>query len=156
MSERELYSYALQIVSAEESARLLAKLIGRVRAGEVKVEAPAEYLTSMVNYADRIVSGAFMVVDVDVAGGIDEFIAECLSSGFRIALTIDGRSLNLSYSDFEALSGLSEVFDAFKTDSTYCVRISGLRWGERLSLSIITEAPTKFKRIICIYHVRRS
>jgi len=75
-------------------------------------------------------------ISFDGPACLDELVVESTDSNFLVDLSIDGETkLTAPYSWFQQVSQLSDWIDAFSSDSSYILRLAGLCFSKKLTIS---------------------
>jgi hypothetical protein len=82
-----------------------------------------------------------VLVDERGPGVLHELVAVSPTDAFALRVVADGRALfDDPYPWFESVSPLLEGVDAFRSDGACVVRISGVEFGERLTVEAYPTA----------------
>ena len=159
MSEK-LIDLAIQIVAAEENARLIAESIK----DKVQVEVtptPSLPITSRV-IRDTNVKIPDTLIDLDGSGCIKEFVIKSSSVNYILKVYVDNLELyHNTYTWFENISQQVEEIDAFEDNGIYVLRLSNINFANGIKIAaepIITaleQQPitSKLDEIFCKYDI---
>jgi hypothetical protein len=123
----EILRLAFAIAAAEE-----VRPVAEVR---IAGAAPRASRTRVFQYTDVLMPFS---IGFDGSACLDELVVESTTSSFLVDLSIDGETrLTAPYSWFQQVSQLSDWIDAFSSDSSYVLRLAGLCFSKRFSVSFI-------------------
>ena len=165
---RKLLDYAMQIVAAEEAARLISaklprKLVLEVPEGKppvIEVHPVVQTKPTpsfVVDMRGVDIEGTKVLVDEKGYGKIQELLVVATDTDFSVKVRKDDEwILTRSYTEYEEISQYLEEVDAFESNGTYIVKINDIEFERNIRVEVVTESEVHFDLLFVKYKISRS
>lgn len=126
-------------------------------ADEIARRMPKPYIpkTDLVDLKNFQVSKAYPLLELNVAGKIEELTLKSKSKDYTLTLNFDEHRLQKSWSEFHEMTEYLKTVDAFTSDDYYILHLEDINWTEFCTAIIAVPTPTVFENIfvkVTTYH----